>query len=396
MEIKKETKSPVRLEQQPIQLEMFKSISMKETDSQSLRLWDSLSNAIFEDKKAVKRIDGCFLKSIEETINFEEVEVRVEKHPARIKKGNGFVDIFPQKKEYKIMEVLIKLAVDEIGSGFYKDNEPTLHFGLRINLHSIYKLIKGKTGKSKYSYSQILEAIDILSMSHITLKAGNNVIKGSLITSYIGNNITDSKKSSFLLCFHPIISKLIQERSFRQFNISRSLMQTDIFTSFLYKKFVHKFKQASNTNNYHFLLSSILLEVPSLRKWKNTERKIIKIKDSLNSLTDDVVLSYKAEKKYEECNGGKRTIDCKFTVKFTKTFIDEQIKANKVKNSSIIYNDDGTVFEYPKFSNYKEKYSDNKKAHTKYMLDLERWHEKNNQRKNNKESIVHRAFKKLT
>lgn len=391
---KKEIKPPVRLEQQPNQLELFKTVAIKETDSQSIRLWDSLSNAIFEDKKTVNRIEGCFLKSVTEEIEFDGVKIIVKKNPARIDRNGKEIDCFPSKKEYKIMEVLIKLAVDEVGSGFYKNNEPVLHFGLRINLHSIYKLIKGKTGKSKYNYSQILEAIDILSMSHISLISGSNIIKGSLIASYTGSNITDSKKASFLLCFHPVISKLIQERSFRQFNINRSLVQTDIFTSFLYKKFVHNFKQASHSNSYHFLLSTILKEVPSIRKWKKTENKIQKISKSLDVLTGDVVLSYVVEKKYEKCNGGKRTIDCKFTVKFTKTFIDEQIRANTIKDSSIIYKDDGTVFEYPKFPNYKEKYADNKTAHTKYIADLEKWHEKKNKLKNHKESIVHRTFKK--
>ena len=105
---------------------MFKTVTVRETDSQSLRLWDSLSNAIFDDKKAINRINGRFLDSVTEEIEFDTVKISVKKYPARIDRGGNEIDCFPSKKEYKIMEVLIKLAVDEVGSGFYKGNEPGL------------------------------------------------------------------------------------------------------------------------------------------------------------------------------------------------------------------------------------------------------------------------------
>jgi hypothetical protein len=392
MTTKKEKKLPVRLEEQPVQLDLFKRITTQETDSQSLRLWESLANAIFDDKKAVKRIDGLFLKSITEEIEFDNVIVKIEKHPARIERGEEFLDHFPLKKEYKIMEVLIKLAVDEMESGFYSSDNRWPELGITVSLHSIYKQIKSKTGKARFSYAQIKEAIDILARSHISLKVGDNVIEGSLITSYSGNNLSDNTKASFLINFHPIISKLALNGGFRQFNISRSLSLPDIFTSFLYKKFVHNFKQAGKNNSYHFLMENLLKEVPHIAKWKKTTRKVQKVTESLNSLIGDVVLSFESEKKYAEKESGQKAIvDCLFTVKFTQNFIDEQIKANKIKDSNVVYNDDGTMFEKPNMFVYREKYKGRKRASDEYMKDLTKWHEKNKQRE---ENVVQRTFKK--
>lgn len=384
-------KTPEKSKKQSIQLDLFKVVSTKETDSQSLRLWESLANAVFEGNRNSNRIEGRFLDSTIEGIEFEGVKINIEKHPARIKNSDGFVDVFPQKKEYRVLEVLIKLAVDDMDSGLYINENNELNLGLMINLYSISKTIKQQTNKVKYSYSQIREAIEILGGTRISFISEKKIVSSPLISSYFSSLGDTTKNDAFLINFHPMISKLVKAGSFRQFNLSRTLSLPDIFTSWLYKKFVHNFKQASHANSYHFLLSSILKETPSIRKWQRVERKILKITESLNILTSDIVASYITEKKYEECNGGKRTIDCKFTVKFTKTFIDEQIRANKIKDNSIIYNDDGTIFEYPTFPYYKEKYKDHATAHKNYMFDLENWHKKKNQRKNNK--IVIEVFK---
>jgi hypothetical protein len=390
---KKEKKTPIKLEQQPVQLNLFKKITTQETDSQSLRLWESLTNVIFDDKKSMNRIDGCFLKSVTEDVEFDNVKISVRKYPARIHRDGEEIEFFPLKKEYKIMEVLIKLAVDEMESCFYSSDNKWPNLGIRVSLHSIYKVIKAKTGKSKYSYTQIKEAIEILARSHISMKVGDNVIEGSLITSYTGSSLGDNMKASFLINFHPIISKLALNGGFRQFNISRSLLLPDIFTSFLYKTFVHKFKQASSTNSYHFLMENLLNEAPNIKKWGRIEKKVLKVKGSLDKLQKEgVIHSYTTEKKYVTGNGGhKKTIDCLFDVKFSKDFIDEQIRANKVKDSSIIYDDDGAVFEYPTWKNYKATSNDEKVARSKYMSDLDRWHKLS---KEKEENIVHKTFKK--
>lgn len=368
--MEKKQKTPIKVEQQPVQLNLFKRIYQRETDSQSIRLWESLANAIFEGNRNSNRIDGCFLHSVTEEIEFEGSKINIEKHPARIKHGDTFIDVFPQKKEYRVLEVLVKLAVDDLESGLYVDEDNVSSLGVRVNLYSIMKTIK-----VKYSYQQLREAIEILSGARISFSSEKKIVSSPLISSYFASDVDEPKDATFLINFHPMITKLVKTGYFRQFNLSRSLSLPDIFTSFLYKRFVHNFKQASHTNNYHFLLSSILKEVPSIRKWVKVENKIIKITDSLDILKGDIVLSYTVEKKYEECNGGKRTVDCKFTVAFTKTFIDEQIKANTINDSLIVYNEDGTIFEKPNLFSYREKYTDRKTASEEYMKDLQKWHD---------------------
>jgi hypothetical protein len=395
---KKEKKAPVKLKQQPVQLDLFKSVTSIETNSQSLRLWESLSNAVFEDKKAVSRIKDKFLDSITDYIEFDGVRIDIEKDPARVKEKDSETskEYFPLKKEYKIMEVLIKLAVDEMESGFYSSENLWPNLGIWVSLHSIYKTIKSTTGKAKYNYTQIKEAITILSKTHVSMVAGNNEIAGTLIQMHYGSDLDDNKKAHFLINFHPIISKLALEGAFRQYNLPRSLKFNGLTTCFLYKKFVHNFKQAKTGEKpYHFLLSTLEKEMPHLRKWDRTERKIQKLNESLEDMKQEgIVSTFSFNKRYTKGHGGhKKTVDCYYEVLFSKDFIREQIEANVIKDNTIVYKDDGTVFKKPNLQEYRKQFKTFTEANQKYMLDLDRWHKLSKQQKTG-ENIVHRTFKK--
>ncbi|MBU1468569.1 MAG: hypothetical protein KJ883_19740, partial [Gammaproteobacteria bacterium] len=75
------------MDEQPRQLSFFLDVK-DPSHSQSLRLWDSLVNAIFDDRKVVNRVNGKFLETSNTKIEFENQNIDVTRYPARIGKGS--------------------------------------------------------------------------------------------------------------------------------------------------------------------------------------------------------------------------------------------------------------------------------------------------------------------
>lgn len=374
------------LEDQPRQLNLFFNIS-ESNNSQSLRLWDSLVNAIFDDRKVVNRVNGKFLETSNTQIEFETQEISVIRYPARIGKGNEEKEHFPMKKEYKVLESLIKLAVDDNGTEFYgSESAPDYAkiLTIKTTLYRLYNVFKSVTGKATYSYAQLEEALEILSKSHISFKHENIEVNGPLISSYSKDKNNDIKNTEFVVSFHTIISRIVLHGGYREFNLKRSLNIPDMFTNFLYKKFVHNFKQVSKSNHYHFSMGNLLKEVPSVDSWKTMTKKVEKISESLNKLSNDVVLKWEVERKFSEGKGQKKLIDAVFKVWFTDKFISEQIKANKSNKDAMVIDHEGRVLSYPD----RRDYTDN----NEYMKDLERYH--SSTKRHDSTSIVQRIFNK--
>lgn len=366
---------------QPEQLALFKSLSDSLVNTQSLRLWDSLVNVVFDDKKVVNRIEGKFLLTSSRSIEFEGKNIKITRFPARIIREEDEIDVFPMKKDYKVLEGLIKLAVDNEDTAFYTGKDQTLT--VRASYYQLFSLVKRVTGKMTFSYKQIEESIDVLSKANIDFNYNDIQIKGSLISSFMVKKNEDEKKSDFIIAFHPIISKIVLMGGFREANLERIMNLKDMFTIFLYKKFLHNFKQASRTNSYHFSLNNVLKEYPSVASWKHITRKIEKVIESLTKLEKvGLIKSWKATRKYSEGKGQKKTIDCVFEVWFSTIFIDEQIKANKLTNKNLNIAPDGRVVSYPNVNDFTSK--------TAYLEELQLWHDLEKQ--NKKESIIGKIF----
>ncbi len=396
----KSEKPPVKTNTHSTQLSLFGQTTLYKPDSKSIRLWESLSNVIFSGNKHLKRIEGRFLDSKVDIIEFENEEIEVIKHPARVERKNKntgdreFVDAFPQRKEYVVLETLIKLAVDDREKSFYQDEDEKKHLGLMVNIYSISQAIKAHTGTARYKNAQIKEAIEILAGSQTTFisKSAKRKVGGSLISWYTYQDSSDPRQATFLINFHPLISELVKRMSFRQINYGKVIRLKRNLSSFLYKRFVHKFIQASKTNFYHFSLSSILKELPHIRKIVRKEEQIREISKALEDLKgENIVKHYELTREYGKGRGGKKTVDCKFEVYFTDEFIGEQIKSNSIVNQDYAYTDIGEAILKPVFDDYREKYPHYASAKRRYNSNLAKWQDLKS--KNKKSGIVHDIFK---
>ena len=92
----------------------------------------------------------------------------------------------------------------------------------------------------------------------------------------------------------------------------------------LYKQFVHRYKQASMIDTYHFMYSTVKAESRYLEgKTERKNRK--KMRDALEELKGQgVLMSYEAQ----EIKEGRKIVDVKYTVTASLDFRTEQKAAN--------------------------------------------------------------------
>lgn len=380
--MKTTTKDLQILDTQPEQLSLLQNVTSSLTNTQTLRLWDFLVNAVFDDQKIVDRVEGMFLKTQSTAIEFENESIDITRYPARLKSADSEIDVFPMKKDYKVLEALIKLAVDQSSTAFYKGNEVVL--SVRVSYYRIYQVFKKVTGKASLSYKQIEESLNVLSLANTDFSYKGIDIRGTLISSFIKRTDADAKKSEILLTFHPIISRIVLMGGFREANLKRILSAKDMITSFMYKKFVHNFTQAHESRNYHFSLTTTIKEIPQLEKWKRTSRKAERMKETLDKLNADGIISrYELEHRYSEGSGQRKLLDVIYKVWFTKEFIQEQINANKKKDSKQRITVEGRVVPYPHHANFNDQ--------REYFKELELWHSLDNKKKG-KGTILDKVF----
>ena len=115
------------IKKQPLQLSLLQDITNQAINTQSLRVWDSLLNAVFDDRKVVARVADKFLQTETIPIVFNKETIEVIRYPARMNAGNNEKDVFPMKKDSKVLEALLKIAVDNIDTAFYQ-GEGTHYF----------------------------------------------------------------------------------------------------------------------------------------------------------------------------------------------------------------------------------------------------------------------------
>ncbi len=346
-----------KLADQPKQLSFFKELSQGHElySTKTLRLWDSLIGVVFDDSKNRNRIEGKFLDIDVRRIILDDQIIKVTRIPSRVVKNDVGIDYFPSKRDYKVFELLVKLAIDKKGAEFFLDKKNKV-LTLEFSFYEIHSLYKKLLGTEHLSHAQLKDSIEVLKRADMILESDRHRIDTSIITEYIlEENKKDESKSKIFISFSSLFSRLILSGRFREANLYRILYIKDLFTIFLYKKFVNNFTQASLMNNYHFSLNSVLKEYPTIDSWKVITRKIEKVCKSLNELKGDVITTYDVERRYSDETGQKKTIDCIFTVHFTPKFVVEQKRANGLNNKSIVIDETGKILDAPKFKDYQDK-----------------------------------------
>lgn len=239
--------------------------------------------------------------------------------------------VFPGAREEIIEDVLKKLATEKRAEGFETatGNKTTMLVGLNFSLYEVYEELKRVRGKIQYSYSEIREALLILSRSNLEISTEDNSISVSapfLPVLAFAEKSKSSDTRSFV-CFHPLVTDLILTNKYRRYNYKKSLSFVGSYTRLVYKRLCNRWVQAGSGNPYRIKLSTLVAAIKS--PYKNLYQDKAWAIETLEELKrENVIESYEAESQKLK----SKIVDWVFTVKATNEFAKQQAANNRVFN----------------------------------------------------------------
>lgn len=310
------------------QMELFGKFITNNSEqvSNSIEVWESIPKYFFTPRQMEKlRTPEGLANSFTWKYEHQGVSCLVKFQPALIGQPDGTEKaFFPGITEELVEEALKKILSKQQYAIHDQKNSETW---VRFTLHMIQKDLKSK-GKMR-SLDEIKHAIEIMSSCVITwgFDDGMEIWKGAILQDLVtvGRKEYLADKDSHHVARLPVfISTAIKELDYRQFNYDRLMGCKEQVARMIYKLLINHFKQASWTNDYHFMYST-LKNSGLLQQGREIDnrRKVI---SALKELQKREVLEvFKSEdKKFE----GKIN-NVKYTISASREFVKEQKAANK-------------------------------------------------------------------
>ena len=253
----------------------------------------------------------------------DDMEIKIQ--PALVEQSDGrFLAFFPGVTEELVEEALKKILSDQRYGAHLPDQTETW---VRFSLQMIKKELQVK--HRSRSIDQIKHAVAVMASCVLTLsKAGKEVWKGSILQDLVtvGREEFLHDTNALHIARLPLfISEAINRLDYRQYNYHHYLECNEQLTRWIYKQLIHRYRQASDSNRYHFLYSTLARSSALLRQRRpvDNRRKVLSALEELKKRR--ILRSYQALTKKQ----GSKIVDVKYTIKPTLEFINEQKAANR-------------------------------------------------------------------
>jgi len=278
-----------------------------------------------------------------------DVKITPGTYVKEIKKGKNkgqqkIIKRYPSVTDELIEQIIRKLAVE--GQSFIEGG----HVSVAFSLYQIFEELK-KRNLSR-SYSEIVESIEILTSAQSDLfwideQGQPRSCKSSILVNrrWISPNKAPiaykGKKDLYCVTFHPLVTKSIVDKTFRQFNYERHMSLQDFCARWIHKRMSHNFNWANYRLNkpYHLGLSTII-KGSGIKEYSSIYDNIKRVEKSLNELKSKDIIDIKrtwTDRKHKN-ERSKSTIDAVFNIFPTESFTKDQIAANhqfkKINGSS--------------------------------------------------------------
>jgi hypothetical protein len=319
----------------PMQLTLFELLLPQEKGlSNTIELYDFIPKYHWGK---VERIGGEFLRALEREFECRGQKYKVKIRPASIEDKDGTERYYyPSKREELVEDALRKFIAE--GQGVFLDDAA----GVTFSLYQLQEELK-RNGHS-YNKQEIKDALLICARTNITVTSedGSAVLVSNLFET-VGLQTRESwkgtgQKTRAFVRFNALVSKSIQSRTFRQINYEKVMSYKTVIARQLHKRMSHHYIQASISNPYHILLSTIIRDL-GLTLYDRLRDNLRDVQIALDEMKlKDVLLSYKVEKVLENSKRNK-LLDAKFILIPNPTFAGEVTRANKrvaeIKNVKI-------------------------------------------------------------
>lgn len=311
----------------PAQLTLFEMLLPDEREySNTVELYDFIPKYHWGK---VQRINDKFLDSLEREFECRGIKYKVKIRPASVEDRNGVERYYyPSKREELVEDALRKFVAE--GQGVFLDEQA----GVTFTLYQLQEELKSN-GHS-YSKDQIKDALLICARTNLTVtsEGGTSVLVSNLFETLGLQTREDwkdkGKKFRAFVRFNSLVTKSITSRTFRQLNYEKVMSYKNIIARQLHKRMSHHYVQASFTNPYHFLLSTIIRDF-GLTQYAQLRDNLRDMQTALDEMVKkQVLLSYKVEKILENSKRAK-LLDAKFLLIPDPSFVSEIIGANRLQ-----------------------------------------------------------------
>lgn len=311
------------------QLNLFRIAEADEDYSYTMEFYDFVPKFVWGKSE---RIQGHFLHPVERNFEYRNSKYKLVLMPAFIKEGESFTAYFPGRREELVEDALRKLMTER-NNLQYLNNQASIKF-------TLYELQKElKQHNHNYSYDQLKDALEILTKTDIEIESEDGNVK--LIFSPIetfGIKGQAGEKHTFVR-FSPIVTQSIDAGTYRLLNYEKVMGYKSVIARQLHKRISHHFIQASITNDYTILLSTIIRDF-GLKKQTRLQQNLQEVVKAIEEMkTSGVIWTYKIEKIFDGSSKSKqpKLLDAKFIINTTPSFVAEMKKANalatKIKSS---------------------------------------------------------------
>jgi hypothetical protein len=309
----------------PEQLSFFEMAQPEEQKySNTIELYDFIPKYHWGKSQ---RIGGQFLPSLERIFECRGVRYKVRINPARIEDTDGVVrDYYPSKREELVEDALRKLACE--GHGLFLDDEA----GVTFSLYQLQQELRsmGHT----YSISQLKDALMVCAQSNISLSTedGDAIFVSSLFETLGLQTREDwlgqGHKTRAFVRFNSLVTQSIKRKTYRPLNYEKSMSYKSVIARQLHKRMSHHYTQASVSNPYHILLTTIVRDF-GLTAYSQLRDNLRDVRNALDEMCEkDVLLEYKIERT-TDTNQRNKLIEAKFILLPHPNFISEVAWANR-------------------------------------------------------------------
>lgn len=331
--VPEETKKFLEYKQsKPYQLTLFDLLENEKEFSHTIELYDFMPKFVWG---RVQRVAGVFLHSIE-----REFECRGKKYiltvtPASIRDTDGKEKYYyPAKREEIIEDALRKIMAE--GRGIFLDGEAGVSF-------TIYRLQKElQENGHTYSRQQIKDALNVLARTSLELKSeSGNVEFNFHPIEAVGFSGEDEETQTFVK-FSPLVTKSIKDHTFRLFNYEKVMSYKTVIARQLHKRMAHHYTQASLTDPYTILLTTIIRDF-GLTRYKQIKDNLRELETAIEELkSKSVIINHKIDKIIEKAPRNK-VADAKITIQPHFDFINEVKRANARRKLELVEVSDNSI-----------------------------------------------------
>lgn len=313
----KKVKKFEQIEQtKPVQLSLFDLEPDEDNYSHSIELYDFMPKYFWGK---AKRLNGKFLETLKRKFISKGIKYNLTLMPARVENAKGFKEFYPSKREELVEDALRKLMTEQ--QSLLLDGEA----GIVFTLYRLQKELKDR-GHS-LSYDQLKESLEILTKVNIEIESEDKELR--LIFSPIetlGLKGTKGETQTFVR-FSPMVTNGIKSGLYRLINYDKVMSYKSVIARQLHKRMSHHFIQASLTESYEILLTTIIRDF-GLKSHIRVQGNLTEIEKAIEEMKEkNVILNCTIDKIYES-KPRTKLVDAKLKIQPHFDFVADVKRAN--------------------------------------------------------------------